>query len=67
MKDQPNDLQTAYVVASQVQAAAAVRQLLAIEAADPDVGAVLVECSADGAIAITLLSLSGQPIGGYSL
>jgi hypothetical protein len=59
--------QTAYTAAVQAAASAAARNLLALEAADPDIGAVMVECHSDGAVAITLLSKSGHPVGGYSL
>jgi hypothetical protein len=58
---------TAYAAALQAFAAMAVRNLLAAEADDPEVGAVVVECQRDGAVSVTLLGTSGQPVGGYSL
>jgi len=65
---QPDDaMHAAYVAACHAAAAMAVRQLLALEGADPDVGTVLVECHADGAVAVTLVSPQGHPVGGYSL
>jgi len=65
----PHDetMRQAYIAAAQVLASAAVRQLLALEADDPDVGAVMVECTDDGAVSVTLLSRAHQPLGGYSL
>lgn len=58
---------TAYVAAAQAAAAMAVRQLLALEGDDPDVGAVMVECTDDGGVSVTLLGKTGAPVGGYSL
>jgi hypothetical protein len=58
---------TAYAAALQALAANAVRGLLAAEADDPEVGAVMVECTRDGMVGVTLISRSGAPIGGYSL
>ena len=57
----------AYTAAVQAAAASAARNLLALEGDDPDVGAVMVECSAEGGVSITLIGKSGSPIGGYSL
>jgi hypothetical protein len=58
----------AYVAAAQSQAAAAMRHLCAIEwSENPEVGAIAVECSAEGGVTVTLMGSSGQAIGGYSL
>lgn len=57
----------AYVACVHAFAAMAARNLLALETADPDIGAVMVECSASGDVAVTLLSDGGVPVGGYSL
>jgi len=65
---QPNDaMRLAYVAACQAAAAMALRQLLALEGDDPDVGSVVVECDLDGAVSVTLVSPQGHPVGGYSL
>ena len=58
---------TAYAAAIQALAAAGVRNLLASEADDPEVGSVVVRCSRDGSVDVRLVSSSGLPIGGYSL
>jgi 5,10-methylenetetrahydrofolate reductase len=57
----------AYVASVQAFAAMAVRNLLALEGDDPDIGSVMVECSAEGGVAVTLVGPSGHPVGGYSL
>lgn len=67
MSRAPDETTTAYVVAAQVLAAAAVRQLLALEGDDPDVGSVVVVGQADGAVEVTLCNAAGIPLGGYSL
>lgn len=61
-------LETAYVAATQVALASAVRALLALEGDDPEVGAVVVECAqSDGGVQVTLLNTEGVPVGGYEL
>jgi hypothetical protein len=57
----------AYVAAAHAFAAMAVRNLLSIEGDDPEVGAVMVECSGSGDVAVTLLDPQARPIGGFSL
>lgn len=55
------------LVACQEAAAAACQRLLAVDADDPDVGAVMVVASMDGRVEVTFLSASGAEVGGYSL
>lgn len=57
----------AYLAASHAFVAMAVRQLLALEADDPEVGAVMVECAGSGDVAVTLLDAQARPVGGFAL
>ena len=58
---------SAYAAAVQAAAANGARGLCAMEMDDPSVGAVQIECSADGSCVVTLLDKSAHPIGGYTL
>lgn len=61
------DQLTAYAAATQVLAAAGVRQLASLEFEDHEVGAVAVIVSRDGTCEYTLSNIDGVPIGGGTL
>jgi len=52
----------AYVAAVHAAVGSSVRHLLALEAVDKDVGAILVGCTRDGEVVVTLLNWEGTPI-----
>jgi len=60
-------MQTAYAAAVQALAAMGVRNLFAVEADDPEVRSVAVECDSLGSIDVTLKDGQGRAVGGYSL
>lgn len=67
MSHQQDQMLTAFAAAAQALASAGVRQLGALEFEDEEVGSVAVEFSRDGSVNVTLSSIDGVPIGGYSL
>ena len=58
----------AFAVAHQVSACSAARALMRHEAEEePNLGALVIECYADGGVVVSLLDAAGAPITGYTL
>jgi hypothetical protein len=66
--DAPNQQSQAWNMAVQVAAANAMRGLLVHELQeDPAVGSVVMECSVDGSVTVTLCGADGNPLSGFAL
>lgn len=62
-----HDPASAYVAAAQALAAMGVRNLAAIESDDPEVWTVVVACTVDGQVMVTVVNKAGDAVGGYEL